>query len=66
MTESEAQRRANLKYKKANTTPLTITLNNNTDADVIARLGSDAVAAEGKAAYVRRLIREDIKREGGA
>lgn len=63
--ESEAQRRANLKYRKANTTPLSITLNNGTDADIIAHLASEGVVAEGKAAYVRRLIREDMKRKGG-
>ena len=64
--ESEAQRRANLKYRKANTTPLSITLNNGTDADIIAHLASEGVLDEGKAAYVRRLIREDMKRKGGA
>lgn len=60
MPESEAQRRATLKYRKANTTALNISLNNNGDADILAHLESAEVAAEGKAAYVRRLIREDM------
>lgn len=35
-------------------------------ADILAWLESPEVKAEGKAAYVRRLIREDMKRKGGA
>lgn len=60
--ESEAQRRATLKYRKANTTALNISLNNRHDADILAHLESAEVAAEGKAAYVRRLVREDMAR----
>lgn len=62
MPVSEAQRRASLKYRKSNTTALNISLNNRGDADILARLESDEVTAEGKAAYIRRLIREDMAR----
>ena len=35
-----------------------------TDADVISRLAERNAAGEGKATYIKRLIREDIKKEG--
>lgn len=54
--ESEAQRRANVKYKAENTVNLQVKLFP-ADRDIVEWLdGID----EGKAAYVRRLIREDM------
>ena len=35
-----------------------------TDADIISRLAERNAAGEGKATYIKRLIREDIKKEG--
>lgn len=58
---TEAQRRAN-KRCRAKYTSITVQLTGN-HADIIEKLESDEVTAEGKAAYVRRLIREDIARK---
>lgn len=57
MKETEAQRRAALKYRKAHTKMLSITLYPG-DQDII-----DWIAGiDGKAAYLRKLIRDDIAR----
>lgn len=60
---TEAQDRARRKYR-AKHTALTVMLTDNHE-DILAWLESPEVKAEGKAAYVRRLIREDMKRKGG-
>lgn len=62
--KTEAQKRASRTYR-AKHTALTVMLTDN-HADILAWLESPEVKAEGKAAYVRRLIREDMKRKGGA
>lgn len=59
MTQTKAQRKASLAYKKKRTKTLCITLFP-ADEDIIQWL--DGI--NGKAAYIRRLIREDIKRRG--
>ena len=47
------------RYNKLNTTTLCIRLNRKTDTDIIERLK----AVQSKQGYVKRLIRQDIKRE---
>lgn len=59
--QTEAQKRATRAYRSKQTA-LTVMLTDN-HADILAWLESPEVKAEGKAAYVRRLIREDMARE---
>ena len=49
---------ADMKYKKNNTKQIALRLNYNTDADILAKLES----VENTQGYIKRLIREDIKR----
>ena len=58
MTETEAQRRASSRYRKASTHQLSMRFFP-ADEELWRRL---CPMPEGKAAYVRRLIREDIER----
>lgn len=53
---SEAQKRANAKYDRHNTTQVKLKLNNNTDADVLDKLAKE----ENKQGYIKSLIRQDI------
>ena len=55
---TEAQKRAVLKYDSVNTTQLHFKLNNKTDADILAWLGS----LDNVQGYIKRLIRDDIDR----
>lgn len=59
MTSSSAQAKASAAYRKRSVKQLNISLNASTDRDIIEWLDS---IGEGRAAYVRRLIREDINR----
>lgn len=59
MPSTDAQRRASAAYRKRSVRQLNVALNATTDRDIIEWLDS---LAEGRAAYVRRLIREDISR----
>lgn len=56
---SEAQNRASAAYRKRSVRQLNISLNATTDRDIIEWLDS---IEEGRAAYIRRLIREDMSR----
>lgn len=58
MTESEAQRRASARYRKQSTHQLAMRFFP-ADEELWQRLCS---MPEGKAAYIRRLIREDMER----
>lgn len=58
MTVSEAQRRANDKYNKANTVVFTMRLNYKTDADIIKKLNE----VDSRQGYIKQLIRQDIER----
>lgn len=58
--KTEAQKNATRRYR-AKHTALTVMLTDN-HADILAHLESPEVMEEGKAAYVRRLIREDMER----
>jgi hypothetical protein len=60
--KTEAQKRASKNYR-AKHTALTVMLTDN-HADILEWLERPEVLEEGKAAYVRRLIREDMKRGG--
>jgi GTP-sensing pleiotropic transcriptional regulator CodY len=57
----EAQKRADQKYRKNKTTGFYMTFFPK-DQDIIDHL---ATISEGKAEYIRRLIREDIERQKG-
>ena len=57
---NEAKRRANKKYK-AKVEKLQIELYP-TDADIKQRIAERVEAGEGKATYIKRMIREDIER----
>ena len=59
MPSTDAQRRASAAYRKRSVRQLNVSLNATTDRDIIEWLDG---LAEGRAAYVRRLIREDIRR----
>ena len=59
---SEAKVRANARYNAANTKQVALRLNTHTDADVLERLNS--LEGESKMGYIKRLIREDMEREG--
>ena len=55
---SEAQKRASMKYTKANTTRINLSLNNKNDMDIIEHLNKQP----NKQGYIKQLIREDIER----
>lgn len=59
MPSTDAQKRAAAGYRKRSVRQLNVSLNSTTDRDIIEWLDG---LAEGRAAYVRRLIREDISR----
>lgn len=54
---------ATAKYDRENTTRINLKLNNATDADIIALLKAKK-ETEGIQGYLKRLIREDIKKTG--
>ena len=56
-----AKTKAKDRYGKENTRPLKLKLNLELDADIIAKLESEP-SMQG---YIKRLIREDIARNGG-
>ena len=58
---SEAQKRADQKYRKSKTTGFYMTFFPK-DQDIIDHL---ATISEGKAEYIRRLIREDMQKQKG-
>lgn len=55
---SDAQRRASAKYDKANARYMTLKLNMKTEADLIEWLNS----IDNRQGYIKRLIREDMKK----
>ena len=62
MAESEAQRRANVKYRKNNVKTVAVAFYPG-DADLLGWLGEQP----NKTGYIKRLIREDMgRRAGGA
>jgi hypothetical protein len=63
-SEEEARRAKNIakdRYDKENTRPLKLKLNLKLDADILAKLET-VPSMQG---YIKRLIREDIARNGG-
>ena len=63
-TPEEARRAKNQakdRYDKENTRPLKLKLNLKLDADILAKLDAEP-SMQG---YIKRLIREDISRNGG-
>ena len=62
MSKTEAQKRAQKKYKeKVETLRVELYL---ADEDIKRKLGSRVEAGEPRQTYVKRLIREDIKKSG--
>lgn len=58
MTVSEAQKRAQAKYDKANTKQVMLKLNKTTDADILEML-EHTPNVQG---YIKQLIRDDIRK----
>ena len=58
MTVSEAQKRAQAKYDKANTKQVMLKLNKITDADILELL-DQTPNVQG---YIKQLIRDDIRK----
>lgn len=56
---TEQQKRAQIKYDKANTRQITFKFNLKTDADILERL--DAV--DNRQGYIKELIRNDMESE---
>lgn len=56
---TDAKKRANEKYDKANTKQIKLKLNIRTDEDIIDRLDN----VDNKQGYIKGLIREDIGKE---
>lgn len=56
----ESDLRAIAKFVKEKTISVNLRLNKNTDSDIIAKLGS----VPSKMGYIKRLIREDIAKNG--
>lgn len=61
---SEAKIRANARYNDKMVVRLNLGFNKKTDADVIQRLEQMSLT-EGKQGYIKRLIREDMRKEEG-
>ncbi len=57
MATTEAQKRASIKYDKANTVQKLLKLNKKTDADIL-----DWISGKNFQGYVKALIREDMER----
>ena len=57
--ETEAQKRARVKYEAANTVQLHLKLNLKTDADILRKLET----VQSKQGYIKDLIRADIEEE---
>lgn len=57
---TDAQKRAAAKYDAANTVQLKLKLNLLTDQDILSRLDT---LDEPKQAYIKRLIRQDIRNQ---
>ena len=55
---TEAQKRATVKWNKANTVLITLRFNKEKDKDVLKRLDE-----KGKTAYIRELIKKDMQSE---
>jgi hypothetical protein len=60
MAQKESTIRAVNKFNREKTKSVQVRLNLNTDADILAKL--DAV--DSKMGYIKRLIREDLKKNG--
>ena len=59
MATTAAQKRASIKYDKANTIQKLLKLNKKTDSDIL-----DWISGKNFQGYVKALIREDMKKTG--
>lgn len=62
MAMTEAQKRAQERYRRARTSSVLVKLHRENDADILARLEEEP----SKNGYIKRLIREDIARRAEA
>ena len=63
MTQSKAALRAKAKYNKTKTRTYCLRLNVNTDSDIIGLLDYISKCGTSKQGYIKRLIREDLKKK---
>ena len=61
MAQSKSVIKAIEKFNREHTTVTQVRLNHNTDADILEKL---AKISESKMGYIKRLIREDIQKNG--
>ncbi len=61
MAQSKSVIKAVEKFNREHTTVTQVRLNHNTDADILEKL---AKISESKMGYIKRLIREDIQKNG--
>lgn len=61
MAQSKSIIKAIEKFNREHTTVTQVRLNHNTDADILEKL---AKISESKMGYIKRLIREDIQKNG--
>lgn len=61
MAQSKSVIKAVEKFNREHTTVTQVRLNHNTDADILEKL---AKIGESKMGYIKRLIREDIQKNG--
>lgn len=59
MAITEQQKRAQIKYDKANTRKITFKFNLKTDADILERLDS----VDNRQGYIKEIIRNDMEAE---
>lgn len=60
MAQKESTIRAVNKFNREKTKSVQVRLNLNTDADILAKLDT----VDSKMGYIKRLIREDLKKNG--
>lgn len=60
---TEAQKRATMKYNRANTVQVSLKFIKSTDADILERLEEvSAQGEESRQGYIKRLILDDMKK----
>lgn len=61
MAQTEAAKRATIKYEKENTVQLKMKLNRKTDADILECLQAIGAAGGSKQGFIKEAIREKMK-----
>lgn len=63
MQETMERKMAKALYDREHTRAVKLKLNTKTDADILAKLDAMADQPGGKQGYIKRLIREDLKKQ---